>query len=127
MNKMRVTKKPHPVSSSTVTSIENVSPYYISFFQSSLIESLNLTSLSIEIAIHLEFLIAIYAFLDHISLSLSLKFSKKMNLNLMDLERHFVNVFLFSSDVFLGSANLNALSKIANDVCFSIFVLLIFL
>ena len=78
MNKMRVTKKPHPVSSSTVTSIENVSPYYISFFQSSLIESLNLTSLSIEIAIHLEFLIAIYAFLDHASLSLSLKFS---NLN----------------------------------------------
>ena len=75
-------------------------------------------ALSIEIAIHLEFLIAIYAFLDHISLSLSLKFSKKMNLNLMDLERHFVNVFLFSSDVFLGSANLNAFSKIANDVCF---------
>ena len=124
MNEMSVSKKPHPVSSSTATSIENVSPYYISFFQSSLIESLNLTSLSIEIAIHLEFLIAIYAFLDHVSLSLSLKFS---NLNLMDLERHFVNVFLFPHDVFLGSANLNALSEIASDVCFSIFVLLIVL
>jgi len=101
-----------------------VSLYYISFFQSSLNESLNLTSLSIEIVIHLEFLIAIYAFLDHASLSLSLKFS---NLNLMDLERHFVYAFLFSHDVFRVSANLNALSEIASDVCFSISVLLIVL
>ena len=85
-------------------------------------------ALSIEIAIDLEFLIATHAFLDHVSLSLSPKFSNKMNLNWMDPERHFVNVFLVSRGVFLGSTNLNALSEIAaNDLCFSIFFLLIVL
>ena len=84
-------------------------------------------ALSIEIAIDLEFLIATHAFLDYVSLSLSPKFSNKMNLNWMDPERHFVNVFLVSCGVFLGSANLNALSEIANDLCFSIFFLLIVL
>ena len=114
---MSVSKKLRRVSSLTVTSIENVSLLHFPFSK----------ALSIEIALDLEFLIATHAFLDYVSLSLSPKFSNKMNLNWMDPERHFVNVFLVSRGVFLGSANLNALSEIANDLCFSIFFLLIVL